>query len=74
MGRETGKTRDVTSLRFREFPDYAMGYAAPEAEVPFWKPYGIPVDNSEFSTLSTALSTGVFHNYPGLWIFIAGFT
>ena len=26
-----------------------------------------PVDNSEFSTISTGFSTGVFHSLPGLW-------
>jgi hypothetical protein len=30
---------------------------------------GIPVDNPEFSTLSTSLSTGVIHMEQGLWIF-----
>ena len=32
----------------------------------------IPVDNSQFSTLSTDFSTGVFHRGSGVWIFIFG--
>ena len=31
---------------------------------------GIPVENSEFSTLSTDFSTGVIHRRGRLWIFI----
>ena len=33
---------------------------------------GIPVDNSQFSTFSTVLSTRVFHRGGDLWIFIFG--
>ena len=32
----------------------------------------IPVDNLEFSTLSTGFSTRVIHSYGMLWIFIFG--
>jgi len=35
---------------------------------------GIAVDNPEFSTFSTGLSTGVFHKGKGVWIFTPGFT
>ena len=32
----------------------------------------IPVDNSQFSTFSTVFSTGVFHRWGGVWIYIFG--
>ena len=32
----------------------------------------IPVDNSEFSTFSTAFSTRVFHSFGSMWIYRSG--
>ena len=56
------------------FPEYALRYAFQGGEMWISEKDGIPVDNSEFSTLSTTLSTGVFHKRERLWIFILRFT
>ena len=46
---------------------YMRCYPQEEASV---QRAGIPVENSEFSTLSTDFSTGVIHRRGRLWIFI----
>jgi len=68
------KNRKDAAKRNRLFCDYAKQYASEKQDWGRFQKSRIPVDNSEFSTLSTSLSTGVFHNDRRLWIFIAGFT
>jgi hypothetical protein len=49
---------------------YALRYAVAGLRKADTAESRIAVDNSEFSTLSTSLSTGVFHKSGGLWIFM----
>ena len=65
---------DVTPPEAGKIPDYAWQYAVGKRETGTGERIKIPVDNSEFSTLSTVLSTGVIHKDTGLWISTFGFT
>ena len=53
---------------------YASAYALHEGCGREVEKIKIPVDNCEFSTLSTTLSTRLFHKQGGLWISTPGFT
>lgn len=60
---------DVTRRETVKNPGYAVVYAVLKVKGEDGEREEIPVDNSQFSTLSTSLSTGLFHRGTGLWIF-----
>ena len=60
---------NVTRQKFRYVGNYAEKYAS-KSWGEDWKNLGFPVENPNFSTISTDFSTGLFHRYmPAVYAF-----